>query len=172
MKSWQKIISRGKTNIHVCSLNCRACPRQKCIQNRHKLKRKLNYQALLCENRKFSKQKRPGLFLRTMFLLSIWATGRMYMNFDEKHSPNVLENQTRLQNSAYTTRKSLIFRLLCALFEQIPSVINWDILKNLTWCRAKNSNKLCAPSHLVTWIPPHCCSKWWKSSTIVILPLK
>ena len=64
-----------------------------------------------------------------MFLLSIWATGTMYMNFDEKHFPNVLENQTRLQNSIYTTRKSLIFRVLCALFEQIPLGINQDILK-------------------------------------------
>ena len=43
--------------------------------------------------------------IRRMFLLSVWATGTMYMNFDEKHSPNVLENQTRLQNSAYSTRK-------------------------------------------------------------------
>ena len=54
------------------------------------------------------------------------------MNFDEKHSLNVLENQIRLQNSAYTTRKSLIFRVLCALFEQISSGINQDILKNPT----------------------------------------
>ena len=38
--------------------------------------------------------------IRRMFLLSIWATGTMYMNFGEKHSLNVLENQTRLQNSA------------------------------------------------------------------------
>ena len=44
--------------------------------------------------------------IQIMFLLSIWATGAMYMNFDKKHSPNVLEKQTRLQNSAYTTRKS------------------------------------------------------------------
>ena len=45
---------------------------------------------------------RSGLILeniRRMFLLSIWVTGTMYMNFDEKHSPNVLENPTRLQNS-------------------------------------------------------------------------
>ena len=86
-------------------------------------------------------------------MLSVWATGTMYMNFGEKHSPNVLENQTRFQNSAYTTRKNLIFHVLCALFEQIPSGINWDIKKNPTWCGAKNSNKLCAPSYLVTWIP-------------------
>ena len=80
-----------------------------------------------------------------------WKT--VYINFDEKHFPNVLENQTRLQNSAYIIRKSLIFCILCALFEQIPSGINQDILKNPTWCRVKNSNKLCVPSHLVTWIP-------------------
>ena len=54
------------------------------------------------------------------------------MNFDEKHSPNVLENQTRLQKSAYTIRKSLVFRALYALFEQIPSGINQDVLKNPT----------------------------------------
>ena len=77
----------------------------------------------------------------------------MYINFDEKHSPNVLENPTRLQNSACTTRKSLIFRVLCALFEQIQSGINRDILKNPSLCGAKNSNKLRVPSHLVTWIP-------------------
>ena len=54
------------------------------------------------------------------------------MNFDETNSTNVLENQTRLQNSAYTARKSLIFRVLCALFEQSPSGINRDILINPT----------------------------------------
>ena len=48
------------------------------------------------------------------------------MNFDEKHSPNVLENQTRLQNSIDTTRKSLIFRELSALFENNSSGINRD----------------------------------------------
>ena len=45
-----------------------------------------------------------------------------------KHSPNVLENQTKLQNNAYTARNGLNFRVLCALFEQIPSGINRDIL--------------------------------------------
>ena len=76
----------------------------------------------------------------------------MYMNFDEKHSSNVLENQTRLQNSAYTTKTSRIF-CVCGLFEKIPFTINRDILKNPTWWWAKNSNELCAFSHLVTWIP-------------------
>ena len=55
-----------------------------------------------------------GLILensRRMFLLSNWDTGTMYLNFEEKHSPNVLENRTRLQNSPYTTRKSLIFHV-------------------------------------------------------------
>ena len=74
------------------------------------------------------------------------------MNLDGKHSPNVLENQTRLQNSAYTTRKSLIFRVLCALFEQIPSGINRDILKILPDAELKIVTNS-APSHLVTWIP-------------------
>ena len=55
------------------------------------------------------------------------------MNFDEKHSPNVLENQTRLQNSIDTTRKSLIFRELGALFEKNnPLGMNRDILKHPT----------------------------------------
>ena len=81
------------------------------------------------------------------------TAGTMYMNFDEKNSQNVLENQTRLQNSVYTTRKSLIFRVLCALFEQIPSGVNRDIIKNPTWCGAKNSNNLRALCHLATWIP-------------------
>ena len=51
------------------------------------------------------------------------------MNFDEKHYPKVLKNQTRLQNSTDTTRKNLIFHELCALFENNPSGINRDILK-------------------------------------------
>ena len=46
--------------------------------------------------------------------------------------------------------KSLIFRILCALFEQIPFGMN--ILKNPTLCGAKDSYKLRVPSHLVTWI--------------------
>ena len=64
---------------------------------------------------------RSGLILeniRRMFLLSTWVTGTMYMNFDEKHSSNVLENQTRLKKSADTTGRSLIFRILCPLFEK------------------------------------------------------
>ena len=32
----------------------------------------------------------------------------MHMNFDEKQSPNVLQNQTRLQISDYTTRKDFL----------------------------------------------------------------
>ena len=51
------------------------------------------------------------------------------MNFDKKNPPNILENQARMQNSSYTTMKSLIFHVLCALFEQIPSGINRDTLK-------------------------------------------
>ena len=68
-----------------------------------------SYSAIWSNSREHSK----------IVLLSIWAAGTMYMNFDEKHSPNVLKNQTRLQYSAYTTRMSLIFRVLCALFEYI-----------------------------------------------------
>ena len=88
----------------------------------------------ICSNKAQSTQKiklsvgvsailQAGLILeniRRMFLLSISATGTMYINFDEKCFLNVLENQTRLQNSAYMIRKSLIFCVLCALFEQIP----------------------------------------------------
>ena len=72
----------------------------------------------------------------------------MYMNFDEKHSPNVLENQTRLQNNAYTNRKSFIFRVLWALFEQIPSGINRDILKNPTDTKLKIVTN---SAHFVIW---------------------
>ena len=56
----------------------------------------------------------------------------MYMNSDEIHSLNVLEYQTRLKNNANTTRKSLIFRVVCALVEQIPSGLSRDILKHPT----------------------------------------
>ena len=101
-----------------------------------------------------SKLLRSGLILeniRRLFLLSIRATGKMNMDFDEKHSLDVLGNQTRLQNSAYTIRKSLIFRVLCALFEQIPSGINRDILNTPTQCGAKNSNKLRALSDSPHW---------------------
>ena len=84
------------------------------------------------------------------------------MNFDEKYSSNVLDNQTRLENCADTTRKSLIFRVLCALFEKNLSDINRDILNNPTRSGAKNSNKL---SHLVTWIP-HCVNRPYNSILI------
>ena len=60
---------------------------------------------------------RSGLILeniRRMFLLSIWVTGIMNINFDGKHSPNVLKNQTRLQNSNEHHEKELDFpRTLC-----------------------------------------------------------
>ena len=62
------------------------------------------------------------------------------MNFDEKHSPNVLENQNRLQNSADTTTKSLIFCLLWPLFGKIPSSFNQDIKKNLPEAELKATN--------------------------------
>ena len=75
------------------------------------------------------------------------VTGTMSPNFDTKHALNVLSSQTRSQNSAYTIRKSLIFCVLCTLFEQISSGINRDILKSPTLCGAKNRNKLHVPSH-------------------------
>ena len=95
----------------------------------------------------------------------------MYMNFDKNHSPNVLENQTRLQNSAYTTRKSLSVRVLYALFEQIPFAINRDNLKNPTLCWAKNSNelRLCA---LFEQIPSGINRDIQKNPTCVLAELK
>ena len=79
----------------------------------------------------------------------------MYMNFDEKHSPNVLEKD-QIAELRFHHQKSLIYRVFCALFEQIPSTtLNKSryLKTNPTWCGYKNSNNLCAPSHLVTWIP-------------------
>ena len=88
---------------------------------------------------------------KNVFAVNADYRDNVYMYFVEKHSD--LENQTRLQNSTYTTRKSLIFLVLCALFEQIPSGINRDILKNPTWCGAINSDKLRAHCHLVMCNP-------------------
>ena len=94
----------------------------------------LNSVNLICRCTDISKYFRESLGIGDniwrMFLLSVWTNGTIYMNFDEKYSSNVLENQTRLQNSAYTTKKELVFpRTL--LFEQISSGINQDILKIL-----------------------------------------
>ena len=91
---------------------------------------------------------------KNVFAVNLGHRDNVY-EFWLKHSLNVLQKQTRLQNSTDTTRKRLIFHIFCALFEKIPLGINRDILKNPTWSGAKNSNNLCAPSHLVTWIP-HC----------------
>ena len=86
--------------------------------------------------------------IRRIFLLSVWVTGTMYRNFDEKHSPNVIENQSKLQNSAYTARKSFIFGVFFALPEQTPSGINRDILKILPDAELKIiTNSV----HLVIW---------------------
>ena len=77
---------------------------------------------------------RSGLILeniRRMFLLSIWVTGTVYMNFDEKHSPNVLENPTRLQNST-DHQKELDFPHTVLYLKKIPSGINRDFLKHPT----------------------------------------
>ena len=62
---------------------------------------------------------RSGLILesiRRMFLLSIWATRTMYMNFDVKHSSKVLENQTRLKKALTPTEKALIFKYSAVLY--------------------------------------------------------
>ena len=105
---------------------------------------------------------------------AIWSNSREHLKnvfaVNLGHRNNVLENQTRLQNSTDTTRKSLIFRELCALFENNSSGINRDILKHPTWSGAKNSNKLCAPSHLVTCFPrlkSQCVGGWLEGRMIV-----
>ena len=119
---------------------------------------------------------------------AIWSNSREHsknvfaVNLGHRNNVhNFFENQTRLQNSTDTTRKSLIFRELCALFDSRirpdcrialtprerawfsansvlylknnSSGINRDILKHPTWSGAKNSNKFWAPSHLVTCFP-------------------
>ena len=62
------------------------------------------------------------------------------------------ENKTRSQNTAYTTRKSWISRVLCTLFERILLGINRDILKRSTLCGPKYNNKLRVPSRKHTYI--------------------
>ena len=91
--------------------------------------------------------------IRRMFFVEIHVRCPSDPDWQQKHSSNVLENETRSQNSAYTARKSLIIGVLCGLFEQISFGMNRDILKNPTWSGVKNSNKLRVHSHLVTWIP-------------------
>ena len=91
--------------------------------------------------------------IRRMFFVKIHVHCPGSPDWQQTHSSNVHENLTRSQNGAYTTRKILIFLVLCALFEQIPFGMNKDILKNPTLCGAKNSNRLRVPSHLVTWSP-------------------
>ena len=96
-----------------------------------------------------------GLILKTiqrMFFVKVHVHCPGDPDWQQKHSSNVLENDSRSQNSAYTIIKSFIFHV-CALFEQIPLSMNRDILKNPTWRGVKNSNKLCVLCHLVTWIP-------------------
>ena len=53
-------------------------------------------------------------------------------DWQQYHSSNVLEIEIRSQNSAYTVRKSFIFRVLSTLFPQLPFDMNRDILKNPT----------------------------------------
>ena len=104
----------------------------------------MHYSAIWSNSREHSKN---------VFAVNLGHRNNVDLNFDEKHSPNVLEDQTRLQDSTDTTRKSLIFRELYTLFENNLSGINRDFLKHPTWSGAKNSNNLCAPSHLVTCFP-------------------
>ena len=73
----------------------------------------------------------------------------MYMNFDEEHSPNVLENQTRLQNIAYTTRKEVGFpRTLRFIWTNFIRYKSRYSKKNPTWYGAKNSNEFV---HFIIW---------------------
>ena len=53
-------------------------------------------------------------------------------DWQQYHSSNVLENEIRSQNSAYTVRKSFTFCVLCTLFPQLLFDMNRDILKNPT----------------------------------------
>ena len=57
---------------------------------------------------------RSGLILeiiRRIFSLTIRGHCPGSPDEEQKHSPNVIENQTRSQNSAYTTKRN-IFRVL------------------------------------------------------------
>ena len=72
--------------------------------------------------------------------------------FWRKTFSEVHENQTRLQNSAYTTQKELEFPCTLHFIWTKPSGINRDILKNPIWCGAIYRNKRRALSHLVRWI--------------------
>ena len=91
--------------------------------------------------------------IQRMFFVKIHVHCSGDPDWKQNHSLNVLKNETRSQNSAYTIRKSLIFRVFFALFEQITFSMNRVILKNPTWSGVKNSYKLRVLSHLVTWIP-------------------
>ena len=72
-------------------------------------------------------------------LHSVFVIRTLSTNLDEKnHTLNVLKN------SAFTTRKSLIF--FSTLFEQIPLGVSRVTLKSPRLCKAKNSNKLCTLS--------------------------
>ena len=96
-----------------------------------------------------------GLILKNiqrMLFFRIYVHCPSRPEWQQKHSSNVLENLTRSRHSAYTTRKRLIFRVLCALFEQSSFDMSRDIIKNPILCGAKNSNKLYWWHHLVTWI--------------------
>ena len=112
--------------------------------------------------------------IRRIFMLSIRATRTMWTNSDVKHSPNVLENQTRSQNSAYATRNSLIFRVLCILFEYVPLGLIAPLLINETLVVPQDH---CAtnvtPSYRsakscycqLTYFPAHICSQFLSENT-------
>ena len=72
---------------------------------------------------------------------------------DSKHILRMF-SRYRSQNSAYTTRKSLISRVLCASFEQILFDMHRDILKNPTLCGA-NMNLIGATYIHASKLSPH-----------------
>ena len=94
-----------------------------------------HYSAIWSNSRAYSKN---------VFALILGYRDNVHEFFYEKHSPNVLENQTRLQNSSYTTRKSLIFSVLCALFD-LKSRYSKKILPDAELKIVTNS------VHLVIW---------------------
>ena len=70
-------------------------------------------------------------------------------------SKNILECSQELDQITLYLLHQKELDFLCTL-RFIWTNSNWyerDIVKNPTLCGAKNSNKLRAPNHLVTWIP-------------------
>ena len=54
--------------------------------------------------------------IQRMFFVTIHVNCSGSLDWQQKHSLNVLENYTKSQYSTYTTRKSMVFRVFCTLF--------------------------------------------------------